>query len=260
MIRKLIIIVGVIAILSTLFVGTTVFADTTTTTTSVRTPPSYPVLTDSAFLLNTNMRLVDLTGAASTTNYKYVDLLITSDTAGAVVGAIKMYPTNNFTGVRLTRGTSIFTSPRPSAAFTMHFTKEGTLTIFCPKGVAGTATSGTATVGSSPLTLVENTANAVSITGTGTITIALHFVYRSMTVTALGFVGTGYHPHISLVLADDSGYFAGTLNGTFSLKADNSVRALQATIVGMIDINGITAGGQTVFNSSGNGIYRSTAQ
>jgi len=28
----------------------------------------------------------------------------------------------------------------------------------------------------------------------------------------------------------------------------------------MIDINGIPAGGQTVFNNSGNGIYRSTAQ
>jgi len=137
LIRKLIIIVGVIAILSTLFVGTTVFADTTTTTTSVRTPPSYPVLTDSAFLLNTNMRLVDLTGAASTTNYKYVDLLITSDTAGAVVGAIKMYPTNNFTGVRLTRGTSIFTSPRPSAAFTMHFYQGRDADYFLSQGCSG---------------------------------------------------------------------------------------------------------------------------
>jgi len=222
------------------------------------TPPSHPVLADSAFLMKANLRLVDLEGAATTTTYNYVDLLITSDTAGAVVGTLNLYPTGTVKDAKIDAGTAHFSASAVSTSFTMHVTKAGTIKFICPKGIAGTATSGTATVGSSPLTLAEGTTNTATITDTGTITVALHLVARSITINATGFVGTGYTPRIALVLADTSGYFEGSFNGVFTLNRDDSVKALSGHIDGMLDTNGVTTGGQTIFDNICSGLYRST--
>jgi hypothetical protein len=211
--------------------------------------------------MKANMHLTDLTGAASTTNYQYVDLEVATDVAGAVVGVVNLYPTNTVKGVLIARtatGSATWTKPVISTAFTMHITKQGTIKFTCPAGVAGTATTGTATVGSSPLTLAEGTTTTCTVTGTGTITIALHLVCRSGTINATGFVGSGYKPQVALTLADTSGYFAGTLNGRLYLNADNSVKSLTGRIDGMIDINGVTSGGQTIFDTTCYGLAYST--
>jgi hypothetical protein len=166
-----------------------------------------------------NLRLTNLDGTISPTYYSYVDLKIATDVAGAVVGTVDLYPTNTVKGVVVTQtrvtGSAKFTRFTPAASTTVTITQLGTFTVKCPAGVAGTATSGTTTVTGSVQTLAEGTTTTVTTTGeTGTITVAFHLVKLSMTVNATGFVGTGYHPHMSLVLADTSGYFAGTLNGT----------------------------------------------
>lgn len=248
-IPKILTVMLVVALVAVL-AGSAVSADST--------PPSYPVLTDSAFLMKANLRLVDLEGAATTTVYNYVDLLITSDTAGAVVGTLNLYPTGTVKDIRIEQGTGHFSAPTVSTSFTIHVTHAGTIKFVCPKGIAGTATSGTATVGSSPLTLAEGTTTTATITGTGTITIALHLVARSITINATGFVGTGYTPRVALKLADGAGYFEGSFNGAFSLNRDNSVKALSGHIDGMLDTNGATSGGQTIFDNVCSGLYRST--
>jgi hypothetical protein len=253
-----ILMVVLVSALVAILAGSAVLADTTATTTTPSGPPSYPVLADSAFLMKANLRLVDLEGAATTTNYNYVDLLITSDTAGAVVGTLNLYPTGTVKDAKIDAGTAHFSAPAVSTSFTMHVTHAGTIKFVCPKGIAGTATSGTATVGSSPLTLAEGTTTTATITGTGTITVALHLVARTITINATGFVGTGYTPHVALKLADGDGYFEGNFNGAFSLKRDNSVKALSGHIDGLLDTNGATSGGQTIFDNICSGLYRST--
>jgi hypothetical protein len=246
--------VVLVVALVVILAGSEVLADTTTPS----GPPSYPVLADSAFMMKANLRLVDLEGTATTTAYNYVDLLITSDTAGAVVGTLNLYPTGTVKDAKIDAGTAHFSAPAVSTSFTMHVTHAGTIKFVCPKGIAGTATSGTATVGSSPLTLAEGTTTTATITGTGTITVALHLVARTITINATGFVGTGYTPHVALKLADGDGYFEGNFNGAFSLKRDNSVKALSGHIDGLLDTNGATSGGQTIFDNICSGLYRST--
>lgn len=253
-----ILMVVLVSALVAILAGSAVLADTTTTTTTPSGPPSYPVLTDSAFLMKANLRLVDLEGAATPTVYNYVDLLITSDTAGVVVGTLNLYPTGTVKDIRIEQGTGHFSAPVVSTSFTMHITHAGTIHFVCPKGIAGAATSGTATVGSSPLTLAEGTTTTATITGTGTITVALHLVARTITINATGFVGTGYTPRVALKLADGDGYFEGSFNGAFSLKRDNSVKALSGHIDGLLDTNGATSGGQTIFDNICSGLYRST--
>jgi hypothetical protein len=71
-----------------------------------------------------------------------------------------------------------------------------------------------------------------------------------MTINATGFVGSGKKPQVALTLADYSGYFAGTLNGRFYLNSDNTVKSLTGRIDGMIDLNGASSGGQTIFDTT----------
>ena len=263
MVIKLLGTLAIVAALAALCIAPALANDTTTTTTAAGSPPGVPTLTTTAFLMKANMHLTDLTGAASTTNYQYVDLKIATDVAGAVVGTLDLYPTNDFKGVVISHptvsGGASWTKPAISASFTMHITKLGTFIVTCPKGVAGTATSGTTTVTGSVKTLAEGTSTTVTTTGvTGNITIAFHLVKRTMTINATGFVGSGYAPRISLVLADTSGYFAGTLNGRLYLNSNNTVKSLTGRIDGMIDINGVTSGGKTTFDTTCYGLSRST--
>jgi hypothetical protein len=252
---------GTLAIVTALAAMCVVPVSATTTTTGVPTPPGIPTLTYTGFMMKANMHLTDLTGVASTTNYQYVDLNIATDVAGAVVGNVYLYPTNTVKGVVIahptTSGGATWTKPVISTAFTIHITHQGTIKFTCPKGVAGTATTGTATVGSSPLTLAEGTTTTCTVTGTGTITIALHLVASSMAINATGFVGSGKKPQVALTLADYSGYFAGTLNGRFYLNSDNTVKSLTGRIDGMIDLNGASSGGQTIFDTTCSGLVRS---
>ena len=227
------------------------------------TPPGIPTLTTTGFMMKANMHLTDLTGVNSTTNYQYVDLKIATDVAGAVVGTLDLYPTNDFKGVVISHptvsGGASWTKPAISASFTMHITKLGTFIVTCSKGVAGTATSGTTTVTGSVKTLAEGTSTTVTTTGvTGNITVAFHLVKRSMTINATGFVGSGYKPQVALTLADTSGYFAGTLNGRLYLNSNNTVKLLTGRIDGMIDLNGASSGGQTIFDTTCYGLSRST--
>jgi hypothetical protein len=254
---------GTLAIVAALAAMCIAPVSATTTTTGVPTPPGIPTLTYTGFMMKANMHLTDLTGVASTTNYQYVDLNIATDVAGAVVGNVYLYPTNTVKGVVIahptTSGGASWTKPAISASFTMHITKLGTFIVTCPKGVAGTATSGTTTVTGSVKTLAEGTSTTVTTTGvTGNITIAFHLVKRSMTINATGFVGSGYKPQVALTLADTSGYFAGILNGRLYLNSNNTVKSLTGRIDGMIDLNGVTSGGQTIFDTTGYGLARST--
>lgn len=264
MVIKILGTLAIVAVLVALCIAPALADETTTTTTASASPPGVPTLTSTGYLMKANMHLTDLTGVGSATNYQYVDLLIATDVAGAVVGTVNLYPTNTVKGVTITRpstsGAATWVKPAISTSFTMHITKAGTIKFICPKGVAGTATTGTATVGSSPLTLAEGTTTTCTVTGTGTITIALHLVARSMTINATGFVGSGRTPQIALKLADTSGYFVGNLNGRVYLNSNATVHSISGRIDGMIDINGATSGGQTIFDTTCYGLVRSTAQ
>jgi hypothetical protein len=254
----------VIKLLGTLAIVTALAAMCVVPVSATTTPPGIPTLTTTGFMMKANMHLTDLTGASATQNYQYVDLQVATDVAGAVVGTISLYPTNTVKGVVIahptTSGGATWTKPVISTAFTIHITHQGTIKFTCPEGVTGTATTGTATVGSSPLTLGDGTTTTCTVTGTGTITIALHLVARSMTINATGFVGSGYKPQVALTLADTSGYFAGTLNGRLYLNSNNTVKSLTGRIDGMIDINGVTSGGQTTFDTTCYGLSRSTTE
>jgi len=169
--------------------------NTTTTTTSVRTRHPTSINRQRLFIEH-QYAASRFNGAASTTNYKYVDLLITSTPPGQS-SAIKMYPTNNLP-FRLTRVLqSHFT---PSFRLYDAILPRKDADYFLSQGCSGHGHKRTAT-GSSPLTLAEKHCQCGYLTAPARYD-SVAFCLSCYDSDALGFVGTGYHPHIQLVLAE----------------------------------------------------------
>ena len=107
----------VIKLLGTLAIVAALAAMCIAPVSATTTPPGVPTLTTTAFLMKANMHLTDLTGVTSTTNYQYVDLQVATDVAGAVVGTLDLYPTNDFKGVTDHKGERLMTLPFVSLQF-----------------------------------------------------------------------------------------------------------------------------------------------
>jgi len=186
-----------------------------------------PTLTSTGYLMKANMHLTDLTGVGSATNYQYVDLLIATDVAGAVVGTVNLYPTNTVKGVTITRpstsGAATWVKPAISTSFTMHITKAGTIKFYLSERRGG----------------YRNDRHGHGWQQSSDIGRRHHdhlysyryrnYHHRIASCSAVhddkchGIVGSGRTPQIALKLADTSGYFVGNLNGRVYLNSNATV-------------------------------------
>lgn len=154
---------------------------------AVYAAPSYPVLNGRTYYAAGSYEVYDMDGNKVAT-YRGMSVVFSSQASADVGGTVRLYQASNIRGTYLTGGTGTIylqSSLAEGNNTVVVMSNGGDLSLVLPAGVTGIATSGSAAVTGSPLSLAAGGTRTIPTTTSGLFTLALSRSYS----TAGQFVG-----------------------------------------------------------------------
>lgn len=167
--RKLLVIAVMLALVMALILPTAAFA-------------AYPTLNGSTFYGTGSFPVYDMNGGLIST-YRGLSLVFSGQASNLVNGTVRLYAASNIRGTYLTAGTSTMYLPSKlieGSNTVVVMSNGGDLSLILPSGVSAVATSGSAAVTGSPLSLAEGGTRTIPTTTSGLFTLAISRTYTTI--------------------------------------------------------------------------------
>ena len=203
--------------------------------TAIFAAPSYVNVNGKLFNASGSYDVFDMNGTLMAT-YHGLGVNYTSQSDSLVGGTVRLYQVSSIRGTYLTAGTTTLVSTSVTEGDnTILVLHEGASSLVLPAGVSAVATSGSALVSGSPLTLAAGGTRTITTTCGGTYTLAINRDYTTLG-TFTGVVGesTTSKPRFQLI---------GTqVYGTVTNKTGTATGSPVKVLAGSTTVNATGAG------------------
>lgn len=187
------------------------------------TPPAYVSVNGKSFASTGSFDVYDMNSELKAT-YHGLGVNFTSQSDNVTGGNVRLYQVSSIRGTYLSAGTATLVSTSVNEGDnTILVLKEGASTIVLPTGVSAVATSGSALVSGSPLTLAAGGTRTITTTTGGVFTLAIN--RTSTTIgTFTGMVGSATAAKPKYQLTGSQAY--GTVTNKTGTATGSPVKAL----------------------------------